>query len=365
MLVSPILFLLSFFSKYRLSIPSRFFLYKNPRFKKSGVWFHVCSFGEVRSLSPLISKISDDINISVITKTGYDEAKKFDVDVRFLPYEFWLFFWINRQKILIVSEAEYWYMLFFMAKRRGVKSILINARISDNSYRSYLRFKWFYKKIFENIDEVFAQSDKDKKRLIELGAKNVKVTGNIKAYSKIEPTKEYKKDSKTTITLASTHEGEEELILKYLPFKKDMKIIVVPRHPERFDAVFNLLKEYAKKMDLSISRFSNSQNFDSDITLVDMMGELINIYAISDIVLLGGSFVKGVGGHNPLECARFNTKIISGKYFFNQKPLYDLVENIDIIDIKELPDALFRVKKSRADFRVDMKPIFEAIESVV
>jgi 3-deoxy-D-manno-octulosonic-acid transferase len=361
----PILLLATLKQKYRVSIPKRFFLYKNPPFKKEGIWFHVCSYGEVVSLKPILSDLVGDINISVTTNTGYEMAKKYKADVRFLPYELWLPFWVNRQKILVVSEAELWYMLFFMAKLKGAKVILINARISDNSYKSYQRFSFFYKKIFENIDEVFAQSQKDMDRLKLLGAKNIKVCGNIKAYGEIKTTKEYKKPDKSVITLASTHDKEEKLLLENMRLRDDMKLIVVPRHPERFDEVAKFLKDYANKNRLSFSRFSQSENFDSDVVLVDCMGELVNIYAISDVVLLGGSFVKGVGGHNPLEPASFGCKIISGKDYFNQKSLYELVENISIIDADELPHALVVAKESKVNLFVDIKPIKEAINSVV
>ena len=361
----PVLLLATLKQKYKISIPKRFFLYKNPPFSKEGIWFHVCSYGEVVSLKPILSDLVGDINISVTTNTGYEMAKKYNADVRFLPYELWLPFWVNKQKILVVSEAELWYMLFFMAKLKGAKVILINARISDNSYKSYQRFSFFYKKIFENIDEVFAQSQKDRDRLELLGAKNVKVCGNIKAYGDIKTTKDYKKSHKSIITLASTHDKEEKLLLENMKLRDDMKLIVVPRHPERFDEVAKFLKDYANKNRLSFSRFSQKESFDSDVILVDCMGELVNIYAISDIVLLGGSFVKGVGGHNPLEPAAFGCKIISGKDYFNQKSLYELVENISIIEADELPHALVVAKESKVNLFVDIKPIKEAINSVV
>jgi 3-deoxy-D-manno-octulosonic-acid transferase len=301
----------------------------------------------------------------VITQTGFEAASKYSADVRYLPYELWLPFWIKRQKLLVVSEAELWYMLFFTAKRKGAKTMLINARISDRSYNRYKRFRFFYKKIFENIDQVFAQTTLDKKRLEELGANNIVVCGNIKAYGEITLSKRYEKPQAEVITIASSHEGEEKILLDSFELKEGMKLIVVPRHPERFDEVAKLLREFANQKHLSFSRFSKSGNFKSDITIVDMMGELVNVYAISDIVLLGGSFVKGIGGHNPLEAAYFETKIISGKYYFNQKALYEMVENIEVIDIEDLPHAFMRVKKSRANFDVEIKPIIEAIKSVV
>ncbi len=359
----PILLLLSFKEKYKLSIPKRFFLIDNPPFKKEAIWFHVCSFGEVISLKPLLARLDDDVNISVTTGTGYVEAQKLKADVRFLPFESLLPFWVNRQKVLVVSEAELWYMLFFMAKKRGAKTILINARISDNSYKSYVKFSWFYKRIFSHIDIVFAQSEKDSARLLEIGAKEVIVTGNIKAYGNIKTTRVFQKPKQEVITLASTHPLEEALLLSYIDYH-DKKIIVVPRHPERFEEVGEMLARFAKEKELSFHKFSQREDFESDVIMIDKMGELINIYAISDVVLLGGSFVKNVGGHNPLEPATFGCKILSGMHIFNQKSLFPLVENIETIEVDEIATTILKAKPTRIVGEVNIEPIIEAIKDV-
>ncbi len=359
----PYLFFLSFKKKYKDSIPARFFLYKNKFFNKNNIWFHSCSLGETKSLKPIIDKINKEVNISVTTNTGYEEAKKLSNSVRFLPFEIWQPFWQKKQQVLIVLEAELWFLLFFIAKRKGTKTILLNARISDNSYKAYKRFSFFYKIIFKYIDEVFAQSDIDKQRLKEIGAKNIKVIGNIKAYNDIKITKKMIKPINTKIiTLASTHEGEEELILKTIQFEKNMKIIIAPRHPERFDKVNNFLENFSKKNSLNYGRMSENESISSNIVLCDKMGELVNIFAISDIVLLCGSFVKGIGGHNPLEPAYFGCSIISGKYIFNQKVLFDMVKNIYISDIDNLNNLLSsKLKKSYIKEKVDLDPLFKSI----
>jgi 3-deoxy-D-manno-octulosonic-acid transferase len=361
-LAIPFLILLSFKQKYQQSIPKRFALWKNPPFEKDGIWFHVASFGEVRSLKPLISRLDDDVNISTITQTGFEEAGKLTKNNRYLPYELFLPFWITKQKALVVSEAELWYMLFLVAKLKGAKTYLINARISDNSYKSYLRFSWFYKKIFSQIDMVFAQSQKDKDRLLELGAKNITVNGNIKAFQEIEVTKDFLKPSCEVITLASTHKGEEELILKNLKLNKNQKLIVVPRHPERFDEVDKYLSNYAKELNLSYHRFTNMDNLDSDIVLIDCMGELINLYAISDIVVLCGSFIDGIGGHNPLEPAHFGCKIVSGKYIFNQESLFSLVDGIEIIEIEDINSIISKLQNTKITSSTDIEPIIRELK---
>ena len=135
--------ILAFKKKYRASIPARFFLFKNPKFDASRVHFHACSFGEVRSIAPLVSRFKDAAAVSVVTKTGFDEAKKITQNTRFLPFEIFLPFWLKPTKITVIFEAELWLGLVFWAKFKGSRVILINARISDRSYKSYLKFGFF------------------------------------------------------------------------------------------------------------------------------------------------------------------------------------------------------------------------------
>ncbi len=363
-LALPYLIFLSFKKKYHNSIPARFFLYNNGFFKDSDIWFHACSLGEVNSLRAIVDRLDEDIGISVITNTGYEEAKKISKEVKFLPFEIWQPFWQKRERVLVVLEAELWYMLFFIAKKRGTKTILLNARISDNSYKSYKRFGFFYKKIFENIDMVFAQSDKDASRLKQLGAKDIKVIGNIKNSIEFKPTKNYKKPkNKRVIILASTHENEEEVILKNLEQNSDDILIVAPRHPERFKNVDILLREYSLKKKKSYTQLSLCSKIESDVILCDKMGELINLYAISDVVLLCGSFIDNIGGHNPLEPAAFSNIIISGKYIFNQEALFDDVENIYRCDVDNINKLLNKdLKKAYIKNRVDLNPIIKSLE---
>ena len=354
-------------TKYKKSIPSRFFLKNNKSFDKNGIWFHSCSMGETISLKPLIDKILEKetiaINISTITNTGFSSAKNITQNVRYLPYELFLPFWIVKQKVLIVMEAELWYMLFFISHIIGIKTILINARISDKSYKSYKKYSWFYKKVFSNIDHVFAQSDIDKKRLIEFGAKNIQIIGNIKVSSKIKPNKIFlKPKDKFVITLASSHKNEEKLILD--AYKKHMgKLIIVPRHPERFDEVNSLIKNKILNDDITYGKYSIVKNFNDDITLVDSMGDLINVYAISNCVILGGGFEK-IGGHNPIEPAFFGCSLISGEHIFNQKALFECVKNYKIIKNEEILDTMKNIQnlpKTTLVKKGDLAPIIKEI----
>ena len=366
----PLLVYLSFKHKYRESIPARFFLFKNPRFKNSeGIWFHVCSLGEARALGPVLELLKDqDIKITTITHTGQAQARRYDAEVRYLPYEMFLPFWAKRQRVLVVLEAEFWFMLFSVLRAKGARVILLNARISEKSAKKYLQLAWFYKKLLSNVEIIYAQSEADKNRFLALGARNIEVIGNIKLAAQIKKTKEYRKPKGELIVAGSTHEGEEESVLKsFVEYRKqsDAKLAVVPRHPERFEAVYELMKKYAEKNSLTLSRLSQNMEFDSDLILVDAMGELNNIYAISDIAILGGAFRDDVGGHNPLEPAYFGCKIITGKHFFHQKELFKYVHHVQYVESDEIHRALMRCRElpsSMVEEKINLEPIINKIK---
>ncbi len=368
----PFLLLLLFKKKYKESIPARFFLYKNKPLVGNGIHFHICSYGEAKSIKAIVDRLDiKKLRFTSITNTGYSVINEYSQDnSRYLPFEIFLPFWIKQQKVLVVVEAELWYMLFKSYKLKSTKTFLINARISENSFPKYMRFKWIYKHIFNNIDSVYAQTYEDARRLKYLGAHNIKVAGNIKFCNINKPNKQFPKNYKLIITAGSTHEGEEELIFN--AFKKLQKIensqlIVVPRHPDRFDKVAVYLEKEALKSKLTFSRYSQDRSFMSDIVLMDVMGELINSYAISDIVILGGAFAN-VGGHNAIEAALFNCKIITGKNYYNQKELFRLVDGLTIIDDYELDATLLdyaRLPKSHINTKCSLDELVKEIKSVL
>ncbi len=366
----PLLVYLSFKQKYQESIPARFFLFKNARFTNpNGIWFHVCSFGEAKAIKPILEAlVGEDVKITTVTHTGQAQVRKYGVDTRYLPYEMFVPFWAKKQRVLVVLEDEFWYMLFSVMQAKGTRVILLNARISEKSAKKYLQFAWFYKRMLNKVEIIYAQSEADKNRFLALGAKNIEVIGNIKLAGEINKTKEYKKSNVQTIVAGSTHESEEQSILEeFIKYKQthDSKLIIVPRHPERFDDVFTLMNTYASKNNLSISRFSLSQKFDTDLVLIDAMGELNNIYAISDIAIVGGAFKEKVGGHNPLEPAFFGCKIITGKHFPDQKELYKYVHHVQYVERDEICEALIKSKKlppSMVEETIDLQTVINKIK---
>ena len=368
----PFLVLFSFKTKYRNSLPARFFLWKNSALKENGIWFHSCSFGEAKAIKPLVDALPADIlRMSTTTQTGFEAINAYTKQSRYLPFELLLFFWLKPQKVLVVMEAEFWYLLFALAQGRGAKTLLINARMSDRSFPRYQKISWLYREIFKHIDEVYAQTAKDKERLESLGAKNVVVTGNIKLSTLPVPTKELEKPSGLVLCGASTHEGEEALVLEaFLALKKEekeVKLILVPRHPERFDKIAKMVGTFAKEHEFSMQRYSKNESMQSDIILLDVLGELVNVYTISDIVILGGAF-EPIGGHNAAEAAQFGCKIISGKHYFNQKDIFDAIEGIAVVEASNLSRRVLQhgvLKSAKIKSKSDIAPIVESLKSVL
>jgi len=356
-------------TKYKISIPARFFLKENPPFKPDGIWFHSCSFGEARAIYPLLDHLpSELLRLSTTTQTGYEAiVQKQPEQSRYLPFEPLLFRWIKPQKVLLVMEAEFWYLLFALAQKRGAKTLLINARMSDRSFPKYQRVAWLYRRIFQHIDEVYAQSQLDKDRLESLGAKNVQVIGNIKLANIPPANKELSKPRSLLICAGSTHEGEELLILEAFAHLKQAdpkaRILIAPRHPERFEKVSRMVHEFAKSKRYTSHNYSENEAFNADIVVVDVLGELINLYAISDVVILGGAFVP-VGGHNAAEAAQFGCKIISGEHYFNQRDIFGMIEGIAIVTKENLSRRLqqhAQLLPTKIVQRTNIEPILESI----
>ncbi len=373
-LILPFIFFLSKRNvKYRVSLPARFFLKNNPPLTENGIWFHVCSFGEARAIYPLLEKLPTELlRLTTTTQTGYEAiSQKQSKESRYLPFEPLLFSWLKPQKVLLVMEAEFWYLLFALAKRRGAKTVLINARMSDHSFPKYKKIAWLYRQIFKYIDEVYAQSELDKERLEKLGAKNIQVIGNIKLSNIPKAIKKLTKPKTLLICGASTHPTEEVLILDaFVKLKKEeptARLVLVPRHPERFAEVGRLVKKVAQDEYYTWHNYSESEALNSDIVVVDVLGELVNIYAISDIVILGGAFAK-VGGHNAGEAAQFGCKIISGEHYFNQRDIFSVIEGISIVSKASLARRLqqhAQLKPTRITQITDIQPILDSINEML
>jgi 3-deoxy-D-manno-octulosonic-acid transferase len=360
--------------RYKERIPATFFLKNNPPLPSDMIWFHGNSLGEIKGLSA-ITEVFDRayLAITVVTNTGKIQASQMADHFRYLPYELFLPFWVRKQKMLIVTEAELKFMLFFAAKRKGIQRIImINARVNEKRYERYKKFAWYYRRIFALIDKVYAQREIDQKRLAEFGASNIEVIGNIKLSNLPQATKVLSKPDAFMIVAASTHDTdvyEEKLILEAWDRSQGM-LVIVPRHPERFDEVDTLIKAYLKDKSLTYHRYSQREDFESDVVLVDRMGELINIYAISDLVILGGAFCTTEGGHNPIEAAYFDNILISGDLMYHQYALFDNCNDYYLVTKEELPTYLQmaqagQLKKASVIPAGDVSPIISEIQEVI
>jgi 3-deoxy-D-manno-octulosonic-acid transferase len=309
--------------------------------------------------------------MTTTTQTGKSVIEMYTEQSRYLPFEPLLFTWMRPQKVLVVMEAEFWYLLFALAKRRGAKTLLINARMSDRSFHKYQKMGWLYREIFKYIDEVYAQTEVDKARLESLGARHVVVTGNIKLAQLPKVTRRLVKPEGLVVCAASTHQGEETLILEAFAALKaqesEAKLIVVPRHPERFGRVCEEVEVFVAEHGLTWHRFSADKSLNTDITVVDRLGELVNVYAVSDVVILGGAF-EPIGGHNAAEAAQFGCKIISGPHYFNQKDIFDAVEGIAVVEASNLARRLQQhgvLKPAKVRTKADIMPIVESLNDVL
>ncbi|GJJ81111.1 lipid IV(A) 3-deoxy-D-manno-octulosonic acid transferase [Pasteurella canis] len=308
--------------------------------KPNGIVIHAASVGEVIAATPLIKQIQLQypdlpMTVTTVTPTGSDRVKAAfteTVSHVYLPYD--LPDAVNRfinfiqPKVCIVIETEIWPNLIAQLKKRDIPFIIANARLSARSAKRYGWFKQSLHPVFNNISLIAAQDNVSGKRYLDLGYNpdRLKCTGNIKydlstngdLLQKINILKTTWAKDRPVWIAASTHEGEEELILEshrlLLNKYPDLLLILVPRHPERFNTVAELIEKHKFRY---IRRSANiAPETTTQVVLGDTMGELMLLYGISDIALVGGSLVKH-GGHNPLEPLAFKLPVLSGKYTFN------------------------------------------------
>lgn len=303
------------------------------------VCFHCVSVGEVLTSIPLIKQYQQQhpkqkLLITTTTYTGYQEVKKAfseDIEHRFMALDFLfftkLFFSRNNIQALNIIETELWPNLLQQAKKNNIPVTLINARLSARSTRGYLRFPRTAHWLVNHIDYLLAQHQDDADRFIELGVnpQKITITGSIKFDINIDQQKQEKGQRlkskyqhSPVILAASTHKGEDEIILKAFEAlqqkEKNALLIIVPRHPERFDSVFQLAKKHAFKTYRKTEYELPPP--DSQVVIGDTMGEMVIYLALADLVIMGGSFVP-VGGHNLLEPAALKKAAITGPHTFN------------------------------------------------
>ncbi|MDX8403217.1 MAG: 3-deoxy-D-manno-octulosonic acid transferase [Mariprofundaceae bacterium] len=303
------------------------------------VWLHACSVGEVSSVAPLIRaliKQGHPVHLTVVTATGFNHAERLlgnEISLAFLPWDLptAMSRMLERLQpaLLLLAETEFWPGMLKACRNQHIPVIGINTRISDRSFPRYQASRWFWQHWLAPVNLFLAQSDIDRDRLIALGIPNSKVqtAGNLK-YAVSAPNVDanalrLKFDSSGTrpiLVIASTHEGEDARLLDMWPAWHaacpELLTIIVPRHPQRFDQVADLIQQHG----LSLSRWSEQQSdedvINQDVLLLDAMGLLTQLYSIADAVIIAGS-LENIGGHNPLEAAICGRGIVSGPHVQN------------------------------------------------
>ena len=319
---------------------------------KGVIWFHAVSVGEVIAATPLIKRLKErhlnkSIVVTTTTTTGAAEVAKLEplVEHRFMPLDFGFaverFIQTINPEVLLIMETELWPNTLYTAKKHNIPVSIINARLSERSFKRYQKFPFIFSLLFKNISAIYCQTNEDEKRFIALGVnqQNIQVTGTIKFDISIS-NEIIKKAAKLRNTLginrpiwiaASTHQGEDEQILeahyKLLAKQENAVLILVPRHPERFIAVATLSNYLGFN---TVNRTSNEQFSSTDnVYIADTMGEMLLLIGASDICFMGGSLIGNqVGGHNLLEPASLSKPCLIGESFYNFKLITDqLVEN--------------------------------------
>lgn len=330
-------------SKPPIPIKEKFAKIEFPDFKNEKViMVHGVSVGEVLSLENLIKKIKEvfpqyKLVITTGTVTGQELAhKKYGEFADFITY-FPLDIYSVVDKFLtninpsavLIAETELWPNFSACAKEKNIPLYIINGRISDKSYPSYLKIKKFIKLILSSYAGIFCQSELDKERFLSLGAKKdtVCVMKNLKfEINKKECDINLAHRGFKVMIAGSTHAGEDEIVLstyKKLKQKIDnLKLILAPRHLTRLDDIIKLLDagEFRYGFRTKEDNFLNN-----DIILLDTLGELSKTYAIADVAFIGGSFNK-TGGHNPLEAVIYSKPVVSGPSIKNFRDIYSILE---------------------------------------
>lgn len=340
--------------------------FQTPVLKKSKtIIFYGVSVGEVIAMENLIKKareVFSDVNLIVLTgtKTGQEVAqKKLGETCNFITYfPFDIPFCINnmlnkiKPDAVFVMETELWPNFAHVMNKKRIPFYIINGRISDRTYKSYKKLSFFFTPILKKYTNIYTQSQRDNEKLISIGAdsKTTRVMGNLKFDIKkpdVSKINFIKNPSQKILIAGSTHLGEDEIVIKnFCELKKEinnLKLIIAPRHPQRNENVFRLMKQTG----LNVAKQSEKGSFENnEIILLDTMGELGKIYSICDVAFIGGSFNK-TGGHNPLEAAIFEKPTLSGPSINNFKDIYAILTSSDASKVVqtegELKQALKRL----------------------
>lgn len=311
------------------------------------IWVHSVSVGETIAAAPMIRRLQKKypdatLLVTTMTPTGSAQVKKIfgnRVEHCYAPYDMpdaiARFLSRTHPDLLVIMETELWPNLIHACHQRAIPAVLANARLSAKSAAGYAKVGRLSRPMLRELTAIAAQTKADGERFIQLGVSNtaLEITGNIKFDLQLDAAlrekaallkKQWQGSSPRPVFLAaSTHRGEDEIVLdaysQVLEQRPDLLLVLVPRHPERFDEVAALCRE----RDYCLQRRSETGPGDSrqlessvQILLGDTMGELLSFCGASDFTFVGGSLVD-VGGHNLIEPAAWGVPVLSGPHLFN------------------------------------------------
>ena len=323
---------------WRKRIPERFGRIPHV-LAEGGIWLHAASVGEVQASSALIKALQKKwpqraIIVTTFTPTGSEQVRRVfgeSVYHMYVPLDYsWMIKRFIRRlqpALLVLMERELWPNLLTVTHAQGVPILLANARLSEQSLQGYLKYHRFVRPLVQLFDQVAAHNEVDAQRYIDLGVPAEKVTsiGSIKfdlelpagvGEAGVQLRQQWGAE-RVVLALASSHEGEDECLLDlYAQLQQhcpDLLLLLVPRHPERFEQVVNA----TLKRQLKVARRSRDvADQHTQVYVADSMGEMLPILSAADLVLMGGTLVD-IGGHNPIEPAALGKPIVVGPYHYS------------------------------------------------
>ena len=312
---------------YRRRIGERFGYYRDHPSAQPLIWLHAVSVGEARASAELARALKaahpgHEILLTCMTAAGREALRELhgeSVRIAWLPYDYPAaarrFLEHFRPRLAVLMETEIWPNLIAACVEHGVPVLLANARMSEKSARSYRRWRGLTQPAIASLAAVCAQSEDDAARLRALGARNIALAGNMKFDSTPDEAKRAagrawrERLGRPVLLLASTREGEEKSLLEsILAWEDNLLVLVVPRHPRRFDevAVLSQSRRSGNPLPAATDR----------VHLGDTMGEMDFYYAAADVAVIGGSFAPR-GGQNLIEACAAGAPVVFGPSMFN------------------------------------------------
>ncbi|MBI5562238.1 MAG: 3-deoxy-D-manno-octulosonic acid transferase [Deltaproteobacteria bacterium] len=339
--------------KYRDGLLERFGLYKAgtlaPVAGGRAVWFHAISVGETKAALPvlrLFKKTHPDVRVvfSTVTQTGRrvaeQEARGLIDALIYFPLDLsWVVKAVIRKvrpTAFITVEKDIWPNAFLRLNAAGVPVFVVNGTMSERSTARFKRFGFFFKGVFRAVSAYCARTPEDRQRAVDAGVREDRAfsTGNIKFDISAPAVDKAASDALAAslgirpgdivITAGSTHAGEEEIILRVfkalLQNRPDLRLVIAPRHPERWGEVDSLIKK------TGIYYGKRSSGTTGACVMLDTMGELMAVWSFTDIAFVGGSIVPGIGGHNLLEPAFFSRPVVYGARLTSYLGMAEMLE---------------------------------------